>query len=121
MTEAQERILENYKNPKNFGIPAWRPTHSATIENLSCGDSVTMLLLVEGETVKDACFNAEGCSIAIGSTSLLLKKIIGMKLNETKKILEEEYLNYIGIELKETRKKCALLGFQALKKAIDVE
>jgi nitrogen fixation NifU-like protein len=115
----QLEILENYKNPKNSGKPSWKPTHYFKLENLSCGDSVEVFLLVEDSVIKDFKFIAEGCSIAIASASILSQNIIGMTLKELKKFTIEDFMTILGIELSPTRQKCAYLALEAVNKALE--
>jgi nitrogen fixation protein NifU and related proteins len=76
LTEAQEILLENYKNPQHFGEPLFKATHSASVLNPFCGDEITLWcsLDIDG-LVADISFNAQGCSIAIASASLLYSYI----------------------------------------------
>lgn len=121
MNPYQEQILEHYKSPLNYGRPEWKPTHTFTLVNLSCGDEMTVYLLVEDSLVKDFRFTARGCSISVASASLLSQKLIGMKIKEVEKLTMESVLEIIGIELTLTRRKCAYLGLQAIREALDID
>lgn len=118
MNEFQEQILDHYKNPRNSGRPEWKSDKVSSSENLSCGDKITMYLLLEDEKVKDVKFEGEGCSICIASASLLTDEIKGKELEEINKIKEDDILEFIGIELSPSRVKCAILSLDALRGAI---
>lgn len=118
MNEQQEVILDNYKNPKNASNPDWEPTHKGVAQNLSCGDSIEIKLLVKEDVIKDIRFIGEGCSIAIASASMLTEKAKGQKVKEIKGLTIEDVLEIVGIELTMSRQKCALLSLDALQKAI---
>lgn len=118
MNPYQEQILEHYKSPLNYGQPDWQPTYTFTLVNLSCGDEITVFLLIEDSKVIDFRFTARGCSISVASTSLLSQKLIGMKISEVEKLTLQSILDLIGIELTITRRKCAYLGLQAVKEAL---
>jgi nitrogen fixation NifU-like protein len=117
MNPFQEQILDHYKNPRNFGKPTWSPTHTKKIQNLSCGDSIEIFLLIEEEIIKDVAFIGEGCSIAIAATSLLLEDLKG-KSKEVAELIElDNLLNIMGIELTTARKVCANLSVEAVKQS----
>ncbi len=120
MTEAQQNILDHYKNPQNAGKPSWVPTNTAKVQNLTCGDEVTIYLLVENGIIKDYRFEGEGCSISIASASMLSEKIIGQTIESVTNLTELDTEKMIGIELSLTRKKCNFLPLEAIHKALIV-
>lgn len=114
----QEQILDNYKNPQNTGEPDWVATHSGKAQNLSCGDSINIKLLIEDGVIKDLRFMGEGCSIAIASASLLTEELKGQKVEDVKKMNIDEILEMVGIELTPSRQKCAMLALDAVRQAV---
>ncbi|MDQ6984796.1 MAG: iron-sulfur cluster assembly scaffold protein [Candidatus Dojkabacteria bacterium] len=119
MNEYQEQLLDHYKNPQNFDKQI-EYTNKATSKNLSCGDRVTIQLDIKNDVIVDVSFNGEGCSICIGSASLLYEKIIGMKISELSKFNLDSLLELIGIELTSSRLKCASISLDAAKTAAGV-
>ncbi len=117
----QQQILDHYKNPKNFGLPDFTPTHECKLENLSCGDEIKIMLQVKKNKIEKAQFIGEGCSISIASASMLTERISGMNLEEFKKYSIDNLLVELGIELTITRQKCAVLPLEAAKKALKFE
>lgn len=119
MTEEQLQILDHYKNPRNFGATGFESTHSALLENLSCGDKIETFIKIEDNKINDLRFTGEGCSITIGAMSLISDELIGMALEEVSKLDYENFVKeVIGIDLTPARVKCAVLGLEAVKKAI---
>lgn len=120
MNEFQLQILDHYKNPRNWGEPSWEPTHTASVSNTSCGDELTLYLLIKGDKIEKVAFSGRGCSISIASASLLGEAILGKEINDSlKKADEEEILKNIGIELTTSRQKCALLAGKAVEKTVN--
>lgn len=119
MNEYQQQLLDHYHSPRNFGAPSFEATHNAKVSNLSCGDEIEIWLEVSADKIiKNVAFSGEGCSIAIGSASLLLEELKGKTLNEVENLNEDFQLKLIGIPLTMARLKCATLPFQAVKNSI---
>ncbi|MEO6729303.1 MAG: iron-sulfur cluster assembly scaffold protein [Candidatus Dojkabacteria bacterium] len=118
MTEAQEVILQNYKEPSNFGEPSWSPTSTSKMQNLTCGDEVTMYIQIEDEKVKNIAFTGEGCSISIATASILSQELQNKTLNDVLKYSENELIDLLGIELTTSRRNCALISLEAIKEAV---
>lgn len=118
MTEAQEIILQNYKEPSNFGKPSWSPTATSTKQNLTCGDEVTVYLKTNENKVTDIAFTGEGCSISIATASILSEEFKNKPIEEVLKYSEIELISLLGIELTLSRRNCALLSLEAIKEAL---
>lgn len=113
----KEHILELYKSPSNFGTLE-RPSHEATEYNSVCGDEITVQLLVKNNVVKDVKFSGSGCVISIVSASMLTDKIKNINIKDIKKLDSKDVLKLFNIKLNPARIKCALLSFEAVKKAL---
>ncbi len=118
MNETQQNILDNYKNPQNFGAPKGNNYITSESSNVSCGDSIKVYIKLDGEIISDIKFTGEGCSIAIASASLLYQDLKGKNINEVISLDNAYPEKVMGIELTLSRKKCAMLSLEALKKAI---
>ena len=60
--------------------------------NPSCGDDITLEVIMDGDTIKDLAFTGHGCAISQASTSIMIDLIKG----KTK----EEAINLINIFIK---------------------
>ena len=118
MTEAQEVILQNYKEPSNFGVPSWTPTSSSTMQNLTCGDEVTVYLHINDQKLEQIAFTGDGCSISIATASILSEEFKNKPLDTVLKYSENELISLLGIELTTSRRNCALISLEAIKEAI---
>lgn len=116
-SEDLEYILDHYKNPRNYG----------TIDNAdcsyeegipSCGDLIRLDVKLEGDRVSDLKFSGTGCAISQASASILTEKAKGMDVGEIESLTEQDMLEALGRRISPIRFKCALLGLNVLKKAL---
>ena len=113
----KEHILENYKNPMNFG-ELQNPTHKHLEFNNLCGDKLELQLLVQDEIVKDIKFSGSGCAISIASASLLTEKIKNKEVSQVLKMNKEDILELLSVQINPARLKCALLALESVKGAL---
>ena len=111
----REEIVDRYKNPRFSGVldPHDYSYHD---DNPVCGDHIRIDLRVgEDDTVTEALFTGEGCSISQASADMLMEEITGMALEEVRALGKQDILDMLGIELGPVRLKCALLSLKVLK------
>lgn len=132
----REIIMEHYKNPRNHGLVDDEHYSKNRIKNPSCGDDITVQVLVEDGMVKDVRQVATGCSISVASASVLSEIVIGKPVDEAKKIVDT-YLNMVtnkdfdaSVDLEEAavfsgvrkfpaRIKCASIAWVAFKDSLE--
>ena len=129
-------IMDHYKNPRNRGkFEEGAPT--VDLNNPTCGDRISLQLIVEGDVVKDARFTGEGCSISMSSASMMTEAVKGrtiqdalelagrfsrLMMGETVEFDDYEDLEALsGVRKFPARIKCATLAWNALKKGIQAE
>ncbi|MBK8046451.1 MAG: SUF system NifU family Fe-S cluster assembly protein [Anaerolineales bacterium] len=110
----REAILDHYKHPRYKGHLE-TPDFQYHDHNPFCGDEITIELKVKDGIVVDAAFDGHGCAISQATASMLMEEIIGMPVEEIKKMDKEYILELLGIELGPVRLKCALLPLKVLK------
>ena len=131
----REIILDNYQNPANRGLPEDSNYKEVNSRNESCVDNITVAALVKDDKIEDIKFDGEACAICTSATSVMTKELKGKTLEEAEKIVdnynrmigelpyEEEVLGelniYNEIYKQPSRKRCALLPMDAIKKVID--
>ncbi len=113
----KQNIIDHYKNPRNEGVLS-NSTNAADLKNASCGDEISVQLLVEDGTIKDVKFKGSGCAISVAGMSMLSEKLIGMKLSEFEKLDEQFILELLGMDKTSPRIKCATIGWETVKKAV---
>jgi SUF system FeS assembly protein, NifU family len=112
----EEVILDHWKNPRNKGRLV-NPDLVGVEVNPLCGDAVRLELKVDEGRVTEVRFDGQGCAISQAAASILTELIRGRTVTELKRIKDEELLSALGGVI-ETRRRCALLPLQALRKAI---
>jgi nitrogen fixation NifU-like protein len=131
----QEIILDHYRNPHHAGL---RDPFEAEVHhvNPTCGDEVTLRVHLDGDTVADVSYDAEGCSISQASASVMADLVIGRPVAEAltthaaflelmqgkgqvdpdEEVLEDG-IAFAGVAKFPARVKCALLSWMAFKDA----
>ena len=84
----REVILENYQNPKNKGLIDDNSYIKANMNNESCIDEIDLMVKLDGDKIVDARFDGEACAICTSSTSIMVKTLIGKRLDEALEIID---------------------------------
>ena len=137
----REIIISHYENPTNkVNISNERLKKENFIKvntnSESCIDNVDLFVKFDNYLITDLYFDGEACAISTSATSIMIKMFLGKTIEEAKVVIdnyynmieEKEYdenileeLNaYVDISKQPNRKKCAMLPFNALLKAIDI-
>lgn len=127
-------ILENYQNPRNKGLIDDDSYIKLNMNNESCIDEVNLMIKFNNDIIEDIRFDGEACAICTSSTSVMIGTLIGKTLKEAKEIVrnfgnmidEKEYdesllgeaIAYDDIYKQPNRKKCALLSWWGIEKAL---
>lgn len=132
----REVIMEHYKNPLNKGLVEDENYSLVNLLNPSCGDDVTVQVLIKDNQIKDARHDGHGCSICCSSASVLTNEIIDKSIDEAKeiikqylimligekyddKVLKGEPLAYTGVSRFPARIRCASIAWKAMEEAIE--
>jgi nitrogen fixation protein NifU and related proteins len=113
----RQDLIDHYKNPRNYGKNVDADV-IMELENISCGDKITLYLEIKDDKVKSIKFEGEGCAVAIASTSKLTETYVGKSVSEILDLNAEKFLQDQNITVTISRIKCATLGFETLKKAL---
>ena len=132
----REIIIDNYEHPFHKKEIIALEFIKANTHNESCIDNIDLYVKIKDGIISDAYFDGEACAITTSATSIMIKKIIGLKLDDAKVLMkeylhminEEEYdkellgeLNaYYDISRQPSRIKCAKLPFDTLEKTINI-
>ena len=131
----QEVILDHYKHPLHKGLSVEKTVQVHHV-NPSCGDEITLNILLVDDLVKDLTWDGVGCSISQASTSIMSDLVVGKSLDQAFLILDsfsdlmaskgsitgdeallEDGVALAGVSKFPARVKCALLGWMAFKDA----
>ncbi len=132
----QEIILDHYKKPHGAGLREDFDTEVHHV-NPTCGDEITLRVHLDGDTVSDVSYAAQGCSISQASASVLNDLVVGHTVEEGMAVLgsftelmqgkgkiepDEDVLEdgvaFAGVAQFPARVKCALLAWMAWKDAV---
>ena len=131
----QAVILDHYRSPKHKGLSAVKDVQ-VHHNNPSCGDEITLNLVMKDGTVVDISWDGVGCSISMASASVMSDLLIGKPYSQALVILNafmelmqskgqgvgdvallEDGVAFAGVSKFPARIKCALLGWMAFKDA----
>ena len=131
----QTIILDHYREKHHSGL---REPYEVEVHhvNPSCGDELTLRVHLDGATITDISYHAEGCSISQASTSVMTDLLIGgptsraldlhdrfLEMMQSQGRIEpdeevfEDAIAFAGVSKFPARVKCALLGWSALRDA----
>jgi nitrogen fixation protein NifU and related proteins len=132
----QEIILDHYRSPKNRAPSLEGEDVHVHHSNPLCGDEMDLRLRVDDNTVGGLVFDGEGCSISQASASAMTVAVTGRALDDALDLAEDfrrmmhgdepkrgddllDGVAFQGVAKFPVRVKCALLGWMAVKDAIE--
>lgn len=118
MAMYSEKIINEFKNPKNYGFIENADGYGQ-VGGPECGDIMEMTLKIdENEVIIDAKFRTFGCATAIASSSMATQLIIGKTVEEALKIKNKDVIDALGGEIPARKIHCSVLAEEAIKNAI---
>jgi nitrogen fixation protein NifU and related proteins len=115
----RENILDHYKHPHNYGTLDDAITHKES--NPLCGDEIEVFMHIVTNKITEIKFQGYGCAISIAAMSILSDYVKGKTVEEVWKIVPEEIIDLLGIDVGVVRSNCALLGLKAVQKNLEKE
>lgn len=108
-------LVLHAKNPEFYGlIPD--AAHLVTIDNASCGDSVSVSCDVLDAIITRVGFTSRGCMLCKASASIFLGHVVGKKIGDVLLLTDDNLLSMLGSsEISYSRRKCALMCLEALR------
>ena len=110
-----EAVVEHSMNPKNLG--ELEDADAFARVTGPCGDTMSIWLKVNGNTITDASFITDGCGTTIASGSMVTEMAKEKSVGKARKISHQDVLDALG-GLPDESKHCALLAANTLKEAI---
>ena len=114
--EYNEKVKDHFYNPRNVG-EIKNASGIGTVGSKTCGDVMTIYLVIKKGIIKDIKFKTYGCAAAIASGSIATEIAKGMKIQEALKLTREDIANELG-GLPEFKIHCSNLAADAIHKAI---
>ena len=131
----QKQILD-YAQKSRASKPLDRPTHTATLDNPTCGDRVEISLEVRSQNVKKMGVAVRGCALCEAGAGLAIECFTG-QTDQTIRQLTEAFTNWLTghgakaptpqmehftpVQSIRNRHKCVLLACHATLKALSAE
>ncbi|MBR2566346.1 MAG: SUF system NifU family Fe-S cluster assembly protein [Paenibacillus sp.] len=129
-------IMDHYKNPRNRGSFD-NDVVTVNLNNPTCGDRISLQLMLDDGIVQEAKYTGEGCSISMSSASMMTEAVKGKTIeqaldlaNRFSSLMKGEEVDFddyedlealSGVNKFPARIKCATLAWNALRKGIDEE
>lgn len=131
----QEIILDHYRKPKNRAPELEDEAVHVHHSNPLCGDEMDLRIRVVDDHLDAVVFDGEGCSISQASASAMTAAVTGRELKDALDLTEDfrrmmhgdepgrpddlgDGIAFTGVAKFPVRVKCALLGWMALRDAI---
>ena len=132
----QELILDHYRRPRNRGAHD-APDARAEARNPLCGDELAVTLVADGGRVREARAESRGCSITAASASMMTELVVGRDADGVAAVrraldallagvpgaADDPALGDLralaGLARFPARHRCALLPWEALRRAMD--
>lgn len=115
-TNYNEKVLENFRNPKNMG-EIKNADAIGELGNPTCGDVMKIYLKIKDNKIEDIKFQTMGCAAAIATSSMLTVLAKGKTIEQAKKITNKDVALALG-ELPPIKIHCSNLAADALQIAI---
>ena len=131
----QEIILDHYRKPKHRAPELQDEAVHVHHSNPLCGDEMDLRIRVVDDRLDAVVFDGEGCSISQASASAMTVAVVGRELKDALDLAEDfrrmmhgdepgrpddlgDGIAFTGVAKFPVRVKCALLGWMALRDAI---
>ena len=116
MSEYSEIVLDHAKNPRNQGQMTDANARGYQM-NPVCGDTLVLMLRIDGGVVAKAAFQTEGCTASVATSSILTEIVPGLSLDEALALSYEDISEAVG-GLPPSKLHSAALVIDALRRAI---
>jgi len=116
MSEYSEIVLDHAKNPRNQGSMADANARGYQM-NPVCGDTLALMLRIDGGVVAKAAFQTEGCTASVATSSILTEIVRGLSLDDALALSYEDISEAVG-GLPPSKLHSAALVIDALRRAI---
>ena len=109
-------VLDHFQNPRNAGSLD-QPDAVGVTTNPVCGDTMKLMLRIDGEVIREARWQTVGCPAAIATSSIATEMIMGKDLASVESLTREQIAEAAG-GLPPSKLHCSVLAHDALRKAI---
>jgi SUF system NifU family Fe-S assembly protein len=111
-----EIVLDHAENPRNKGILEDANARGYNM-NPVCGDTLVLMLRIDGERIAEARFQTEGCTASVATSSIITEMVTGMTLDEASELTHDDISEAAG-GLPVSKLHSAALVIDGLRRAI---
>jgi nitrogen fixation protein NifU and related proteins len=128
-------IMDHYKDPRNQGIIQDKEALIIHLNNPSCGDEMTVSMMIQDGKITNIKQQGTGCSICCASASMMTEAVLHHTKDEALQIIEQFYelvkglpfddtiltkevQAFSGVSQFPTRIKCATLAWKACEEGL---
>ena len=112
-----DKVMDHFKNPRNVG-EIENADGKGEVGNPTCGDMMTITIVVKDNVISDIKFKTFGCAAAIATSSMITELVKGLSIEDALNVTREDIAEKLG-GLPPIKMHCSNLAADALKKAID--
>ena len=112
-----EKVMDHFKNPRNIG-EIKDADGKGEVGNPTCGDMMTITIVVKDNVIFDIKVLTFGCAAAIATSSMITEIVKGLTIEDALKVTKDDIAEKLG-GLPPIKMHCSNLAADALKKAID--
>jgi len=116
MEEYTEKLMEEFRNPKNMGRME-NPDGVGKVGNPVCGDVMWIYIKVNDGRISDISFETFGCGAAIATSSVITQLAKGKTIEEALSLTNNDVVAALG-GIPAVKRHCSLLAEEGLKAAI---
>ena len=112
-----ERMLEHVKSSTWCGAITSASCSSYARQPL-CGDEVWIDVAIEGGIIMQVRYRGQGCAVSMACASMLCEAVEGQRVERVLAGSAEELLDFPVGQLSMHKQRCAVLGWEALRRAL---
>ncbi len=109
-------VIDHFRNPRNQrGMDA--PDGEGRAINHACSDVVRVFIRVDGDSLADCTFQAQGCAACIAAASMTTELAQGLSLASARDFDKDAVVDALG-GLPESKVQCSVIAPEALRAAV---
>ena len=116
MESYSEIVLDHAEHPRNQGDLPEANARGYQM-NPVCGDTLALMLRIEGDRIIESRFMTEGCTASVATSSVITELIEGLTLDDALALTHEDVSDAVG-GLPASKLHSAALVIDALRRAI---
>jgi nitrogen fixation protein NifU and related proteins len=109
-------VIDHFRNPRNQRSLS-SPDGEGRAINHACSDIVRIFIQVDGDSLVDCSFQAQGCAACIAAASMTTELAKNLPLEEARTFDKDVVIDALG-GLPESKVQCSVIAPEALRAAV---